>query len=46
MTSYLNHGVEAKMCETTPFVTGHAMLLLGLDLSGPVTLYGNRAAPG
>ena len=45
MTSYLTHGVKAKMCETNLSIQSeHIMLLLGLSLNRPVTLYGSKAA--
>ena len=41
MTAYLNHGVKAKMCETTPFVdtVGARYVASELTLSRPVTLF-------
>ena len=41
MTAYLNHGVKAKMCETTPFVKiawDRSMLLQELKLNGACEL--------
>ena len=49
MTSYLTHGVKAKMCETTPFdkyCRCTQELRLELNLSRPVPLYDSKAALG
>ena len=45
MTSYLSHGVKAKMCETTPFVNsvGTQYIASRARLRRPVTLCASKA---
>ena len=48
MTSYLAHGVKAKMCETTPFVNtvgAHYVASRAQIEQACVTLYDSRVAP-